>query len=173
MGGIALLWNAAIYKSLKYIDFDKINLISPIMLFWITLRFFLMELNDIDSKPRHINQDLIIKFIKKIYTAVHYDLPERRFCETSIDTNIQFTKTITYLKTFVAGERKINKQTYINKTIRMMLDLWDEDSFHYDKNLHGIFSLRASFVVNTHVFNTYISKSPALLFVLCKKMRDK
>ena len=35
--------------------------------------------------------------------------------------------------------------------------------FHYDKNLHGILGLRASFVANTHVFNTYISKSPALL----------
>ena len=68
---------------------------------------------------------------------MHYDLPERRFCETSIDTNIQFTKTITHIsQTFVAGERKINKHTYINKTIRMMLDLWDEDPFHYNKNLH-------------------------------------
>ena len=94
-------------KSLKYIDFDKINLISPIMLFSIILRFFLMELNDIDSKARHINQDLIIKFIKKIYyTAVHYDLPERRFCETSIDTNIQFTKTITHISQTFVGEEK-------------------------------------------------------------------
>ena len=170
MGGIALLWNAAIYKSLKYIDFDKINLVSPIMLFWITLRFFLIELKNIDSKFRHVNQDLIIKFIKKIYTAVHYDLPERRFYETGIDTNIQFTQTITHIsKTFVVGERKINKQTYINKTIRMMLDLWDEDPFHYDKNLHGILGLRASFVANTHVYNTYISKSPALLLSCARK----
>lgn len=168
-GGIALLWNAAIYKSLKYIDFDK-NLISPIMLFWITLRFFLMELNKINSTPRHINQDLIIQFIKKIYTAVHYDLPERRFYQTGIDTNIQFTKTIPHIsETFVAGEKKINKKTYINKTIRMLVDLWHEDPFHYDKKLHGILGLRASFVANTHVFNNYIAESPALLLFCTRK----
>ena len=107
---------------------------------------------------------LIIEFIKKIYSIAHYDLPAGSYLESDNDTNIHFKKARTYaLQTFMAGEIRINKNKYIEKTIKMLVNLSDDEDRYYPDSNDGLLGYRASFVANTNVFNTYISKSKALL----------
>ena len=60
-------------------------------------------------------------------------------------------------------EIRINKNKYIEKTIKMLVNLSDDEDRYYRDRDDGLLGYRASFVANTNVFNTYISKSKALL----------